>query len=93
MRAYCTMPYFGFKAKLLGNALMLRVLLYHALFWIQGKTARRGNRKPYPLYHALFWIQGKTDIREKHVFVSLYHALFWIQGKTIKVEKTTTEQN
>ncbi len=36
------------------------VILYCALFWIQGKTMRRGTSCPAALYCALFWIQGKT---------------------------------
>ena len=34
--------------------------LYCALFWIQGKTYKRGIMDTGELYCALFWIQGKT---------------------------------
>ena len=38
----------------------LSVLLYLALFWIQGKTRHAAAPPARQLYLALFWIQGKT---------------------------------
>ena len=40
---------------------ILFILLYCALFWIQGKTQRVVLSDCRPLYCALFWIQDKIN--------------------------------
>ena len=82
MRFDCTVPYFGFKAKLHEpiRCWVPTIVLCLILDSRQNRIDLEFiDRK---LYCALFWIQGKTieeDISEKNI---LYCALFWIQGKT-----------
>ena len=58
------------------------LVLYCALFWIQGKTRANAAIDAAVLYCALFWIQGKTKRGPGNHGYRLYCALFWIQGKT-----------
>ena len=69
--------------------LLLRLKLYCALFWIQGKTSSLSTLRSFLLYCALFWIQGKTVDDQGAYACSLYCALFWIQGKTTGTAQTT----
>ena len=60
----------------------MRIELYHACVWIQGKTRWPMTKTSSPLYHACVWIQGKTSVNTSLPSYLLYHACVWIQGKT-----------